>query len=130
MRTTKLTKRVIDGLQPQPSRFTAWDSEISGFGLRVTPAGEKVYVLKYRADGRQRWFTIGRHGSPWTPESARKEVVRLLGHVVSGADPGEQRGAERRAKTFGEVCDLYLAEGVAHKKSATVRADKGAYRFT
>ena len=31
-----------------------WDTEVSGFGLRITPAGERIYVVKYRAGDRQR----------------------------------------------------------------------------
>jgi integrase len=121
----KMTKRNIDALQPGPDRYTAWDSDISGFGLRVTPSDERVYIVKYRTGGHQRWFTIGRHGSPWTPEAARKEAVRLLGEVARGLDPAEKRNAERGAITFAELCDLYLSEGVAHKKASTLRVDRG-----
>src|ERR1700683_3151990 len=115
MPTLKLTKRNVDTLKPAAERFTAWDAALSGFGLRVTPSGERVYVLKYRFGGRQRWFTIGRHGSPWTPDGARKEALRLLGDVARGLDPGEKRNADRGAITFAQLCDLYLSEGVAHK---------------
>jgi hypothetical protein len=68
MPTLKLTKRNVDTLKPAAERFTAWDTDLKGFGLRITPSGERVYVLKYRIAGEQRWVTIGRHGSPWTPE--------------------------------------------------------------
>ena len=74
----RLTKRTIDALGGKAARFTVWDSEVKGFGLRVTPSGEKAYVLKFRIGTTQRWITIGRHGSPWTPEAARREAVRLL----------------------------------------------------
>jgi hypothetical protein len=62
MPTLKLTKRNVDTLKPATERFTAWDTDVKGFGLRVTPSGERVYVLKYRIAGEQRWYTIGRHG--------------------------------------------------------------------
>jgi integrase len=121
----KLTKRNVDNLTPAGDRFTAWDTDVSGFGLRVTPSGERVYVVKYRLAGRQRWVTVGKHGSPWTPDSARREAVRLLGEVARGLDPAEKRNADRKAISFGELCDLYLAEGVAHKKASTLRVDRG-----
>ena len=54
MPVSKLTKRTIDSLKPGSSRFTAWDTDVSGFGLRVTPADERTYVLKYRLGGKQR----------------------------------------------------------------------------
>lgn len=121
----ELTKRNIDALVPTVERFTAWDPELSGFGLRVTPNGRRVYVLKYRIDGRQRWFTIGRHGSPWTPKGARLEAQRLLGEIARGIDPAKGRRGDRRAISFGELCELYLAEGVSHKKASTLRSDRG-----
>jgi integrase len=125
MPTLKLTKRNVDSLKPAAKRFNAWDTDLSGFGLRVTPSGERVYVVKFRVAGAQRWFTIGRHGSPWTPESAHKEAKRLLGEVARGLDPAEKRNADRGAITFAQLCDLYLSEGVAHKKASTLRVDRG-----
>jgi integrase len=125
MPTLKLTKRNVDALKPAAERFTAWDTDLKGFGLRVTPSGERVYVLKYRIAGEQRWVTIGRHGSPWTPEQARDEAKRLMGDVARNNDPASRRRAEREALTFAALCDLYLAEGVSHKKPSTIAADKG-----
>lgn len=129
MRKLKLTKRVIDALEPGGKRETYWDTEIKGLGLRVMPSGARVYVLKYRIHNRQRWFRIGRHGSPWTPEGARVEAHRLLGDVAHGADPSEARAAGRAAMTFADLCDLYFAEGVAHKKASTLRSDRGRARL-
>ncbi|MFL5223144.1 MAG: Arm DNA-binding domain-containing protein, partial [Microvirga sp.] len=125
MPQAKLTKRAVDAQKPGPVRFTVWDADVSGFGLRVTPAGERVYVLKYRARGKQRWYTIGRHGSPWTPEMARREAIRLLGEVARGVDPADKREADNQAETVAQLCDLYLAEGVGHKKASTLKADRG-----
>lgn len=94
----------------------------------VTPAGARSYAIDYRAGtGRgapKRRFVIGRHGT-LTPEKARIEARRLLGAVAAGGDPAEARLAERRALTIAELADLYLAEGAAHKKDSTLRADRG-----
>ena len=49
----------------------------------------------------------------------------MLGEVARGVDPAEKRSADRKAITFGELCNVYLAEGVAHKKASTVRVDRG-----
>ena len=125
MPTLKLTKRFIDSIKAVRVRTTWWDTDISGFGLRVTPSGARTYVLKYRVSGTQRWLTIGKHGSPWTPEMARSEAKRFLGDVARGSDPNQARSALRREMTFGQLCDLYLAEGVTHKKPSTLRSDCG-----
>src|ERR1700741_4808306 len=96
MPTIELNKRNIDSLKPEANRYTAWDSEISGFGLRITPNGRRVYILKYRVGGRQGWITIGRHGSPWTPKEARIEAQRLGGEIARGIDPAEKRRGDRK----------------------------------
>src|SRR5262245_52651372 len=67
---------------------TLWDSSLPGFGTRRQNGSAVAYILKYRtAEGRQRWFTIGRHGAPWTPETARAEAKRLLGDIARRMDP-------------------------------------------
>jgi integrase len=122
---TKLSKRAIDALAPGSERYTAFDTDVAGFAMRVSPDGSKSYGVKYRFGARQRWFTIGRHGSPWTPDSARKEALRVLGEVAHGFDPAEKRAVDRRAITFAQLCELYLEEGCAHKKASTLGTDRG-----
>ncbi len=86
----KITKRTVDAAKPRDRDRFLWDKDPKGFGLKVTPAGNKVYVLQYRMGGREspvRRFTIGKHGSPWTPDTARDEARRLLTEVGKGLDP-------------------------------------------
>jgi integrase len=126
----KVTKRAVDGLSSGASKEAVlWDQEIRGFGVRARAGGAKTYILHYRSGtgrgARLRKLTIGKHGSPWTPDMARTEAKRLLGMVASGHDPAERRNAERKALTVSELCDLYLAEGATHKKPSTLKADRG-----
>ncbi len=125
----KITKRVVDGVEPMGATYLVRDSEVRGFVLVVTPAGAKSYAVDYRAgSGRgspKRRLTIGKHGSPWTPETARIEAKRLLAEVAAGRDPATARQEDRKALTFGELIDLYLREGVGHKKHSTLKADRG-----
>jgi integrase len=125
----RLTKRVVDAAEASGSPTIIWDDEVKGFGLRIAPGGAKSYILNYRAGrGRnapQHRITIGKHGSPWTPELARREVRKLLGAIAAGEDPATARKAEARAMTLGELCALYLAEGAGHKKPLTLKADRG-----
>jgi Arm DNA-binding domain len=111
MPKTKLSKRTIDALKPRAERFTVWDTSISGFGIRITPNDQRVYVLKYRFGGTQHWFTIGKHGSPWTPDAARDKAKELLGDITKGINPAARRDADKQALTVSALCDLYLAEG-------------------
>src|SRR5215472_7967894 len=112
-----------------------WDTAVTGFAARRQKSDAVSYLVKYRATGgRQRWHTIGRHGSPWTPESARAEARRILGEVVSGADPAAEKRAARKMTTVAELCDAYLADteaghlltrSKAPKKASTLAVDRG-----
>lgn len=114
----RLTLETVKRLTPGDM---AWDSEVSGFGVRCQ-AGAKSYVLKYRVGGRQRWLTIGRHGSPWTPETARKEAIRLLGQVVDGKDPAANKTAARNAPTVKEFGNRFLEEYADAKRKPRTAA--------
>jgi integrase len=126
----RIGKRDIDKLQPG---HTIWDSAVAGFGAR-RQVGAVSYVLFYRtAEGRQRWYTIGRHGSPWTPDEARHEAKRLLGSVANGLDPAGVKRAKRSARSVAELCDLYQADAEAGriltrrkaaKKASTIVTDR------
>ena len=128
----RITKRTVDAAIPGTGTTVLWDDEVKGFGLRVTVAGAKSYIVNYRAGrGRNapmRRITIGKHGSPWTPDAARREALRLLGEVAGGDDPAEARKTAARTMTLAALCALYLAEGAGHKKPATLKADRGRIR--
>src|SRR3954452_21828661 len=89
----RISLRDVAALQPGT---IIWDTAVVGFGIRRQRGPEVRYILVYRtADGRQRLITLGRHGSPWTPETARQESVRLLGDVSRGGDPMADRRSRR-----------------------------------
>ena len=51
----KITKRLVDALQPDPGsrEVLVWDSELKGFGVRVMPSGVASFFVYYRtAEGR------------------------------------------------------------------------------
>jgi integrase len=135
----RLTKRLVDGLKSTPSEFTVWDTEVKRFGIRVRPEGGRFYVLRLRVTGRQRWYTIGRHGDPWTPETARDEASRVLGqseHVRTLREMGqapstlkhpvEAREQGKATPTLAEFAKRYLTEyAEPHKKARTVAEDRG-----
>jgi integrase len=99
MPTGRITKSSVDVLTPGTSDIFLWDERLRGFGLRLTPKGARSYVLQYRMGGREsgtRRYTIGTHGSPWTPETARREAERILIMVRQGNDPVDVRNERRR----------------------------------
>jgi integrase len=122
---TKITKRTVDQLSPSSRDVLAWDGEVKGFGIRCRPTGAKHYVLKMRVGGRQRWITIGRHGSPWTPDTARREALRLLGLRAAGQDPATERDHQKGVITVAELGDRFLRDYVPQHCKATTA---GEYR--
>lgn len=96
----KITKTSVDEMQPNSAgKVWLWDTDLKGFGLQVTPAGAKSYIYQFRMGGREaakKRYTIGRHGSPWTPASARDECKRLSLLVGQGIDPADADRERRR----------------------------------
>lgn len=105
---------------------TVWDSVVIGFGAR-RQAGPASFVLRYRTmTGRQRTFTIGRIGSPWTPKSARTEALRLLGEVVRGGDPSADKRVRRQAMSVADLCVRYLEDAETGRLVTRRRVAKAA----
>jgi integrase len=120
MTTQRITKSVVDRLK---SRGTVWDDDCRGFGVR-RQVRDASYVLKVRVHGRQRFLTIGKHGAPWTPETARIRARRLLADIAEGKDPAALRDAQRAVPNFKEFSDRYLNEhALPRKKPRSVEED-------
>ena len=111
----RITKRTVDQLSPGDGDNLVWDAEVKGFGVRCRPSGAKYYVLKMRVGGRQRWITIGRHGSPWTADSARQEARRLLGQRAAGTDPATDRDNKKGVITVAELGARFLTDYVPRR---------------
>jgi integrase len=96
----KVTKDKVDALVKGKADLFLWDDKLSGFGVKVTPAGAKVYLYQYRIGGRgaqTRRYTIGKHGA-LTPDQARTRAKALAHMVEHGTDPREAEDAEKAAK--------------------------------
>jgi len=114
----KLADKIIRDLRPPASgNRRTYDTEITGFGVRVTAAGARSFILNYYVAGRERRLTIGAYPA-WSVAAARDEAKRLRREVDSGKDPLGEREAVRAAPTVNELCDRYLAEHAVKKRSA------------
>jgi hypothetical protein len=51
MPRAKLTKSTIDALPIPASDTVYWDESLPGFGVKVTPASRKVFIVLYRTSG-------------------------------------------------------------------------------
>lgn len=132
MAEQRITKRMVDGLEPRAAEYTAWDRDLTGFGVRVRPTGGKTYIVAYRAGrGRSapyRRQTIG-PANKLSPDQARQEAERILAGATLGADPAAELAAakeaqteERNAPKVRELLDRFVAEHVDTRLKARTAA--------
>src|SRR4051812_31558233 len=118
MATIKLTDAAVKSL-PAPAHGNKihYDSELAGFGVRVTGAGAKSYIFNYRTRGSQteRRITIGRalDGSSgktvWKTSAARERARALRIERDAGADPMGGLREVRSALTVNKLADAFEA---------------------
>ena len=129
MPKARLTKRLIDGLQAGPKDFICWDTDLPGFGCKVTPAGKKVFIVQYRFGGRSskvRKYTIGPYGVV-TPQKAREQARRVLGERAQGVDPQAEKSAQRKRFTSDYVADQF--ERFCETHASKTRTEQEARRI-
>ena len=105
----KLSKTVVDALPvPEKGYTLTWDSELKGFGVRVTPSGIKTFILQRRIHGKDRRISLGRFGAV-TVEQARRDALVKSGQIASGGDPvADKQRAKAAQKTLAEVIEDYF----------------------
>ena len=103
--------------------------DIPGFGLRVRASGRKYYVVQFRANGRLRRMTLGRHGAV-TPETARRRAMALISEAKGGKDPAALRDKGRKAATMKVLGKRFLEEYVpVHCKPSTAYEYRRSVKF-
>lgn len=131
----RLKKDYIDKIIPPEKGYKVyWDDKLKGFGLRVTAAGKKVFIVMGRVQGEQVGITIGPYGV-WTTDNARDGVVgkgpdgkrvilkagakQLLEDMQAGIDPrAERKKREVSGVTLRKVAAAYVARPGKLKESS------------
>src|SRR5450759_4206648 len=94
-----ITERMVSALKaPAQGNLVVFDKQLRGFGVRVTMAGVKAFILNYSVAGRERRYTIGRYPE-WSATAARDEAIKLHGNIRAGNDPLQQRDVGRAEHT-------------------------------
>ncbi len=114
MPSARLTKRAADAVEPGERPFVIYDTDLTGFGLRVMPSGYKSWIVEYRpGDGgrlvAKKRMTIGAT-SKITAEQARRKARDILSAAHLGADPAGDRAKNRETPTFREFIGRYISE--------------------
>ena len=100
-----------------------YDEDIKGFGLRVTRAGSKSFMINYTTHaGDERRITLGRYPA-WSVAAAREEAARQRRIVDTGGDPRADKIATRNEPTIRDLWARYQNEGL-DRKAATTQNDE------
>ena len=117
-------ERVVEAVVPATYDVVVWDTELKGFGLKVTPAERRVYFLCYpTGSGQQRRPSIGVHGEV-TAEEARQVAKRWLAEIAFGRAVSGERSQSRTDPRVADLAAPYFADyAEVHKKPRSVATD-------
>ena len=117
--TLTLTKRTVDTGEPEDKSWIAWDDKLPDFGVRVHPSGRKVYIVKYRHEGRAVKATIGPHGSI-TTAAARARAAEIVTLARTGRDLEGKTPRKAGGSTMADLARRFLDEySPGHLKPGT-----------
>lgn len=127
-RKFKLTDRGLQALKPaEPGgRYTVWDTEAAGFGVRVTDRGVRTFIVMRRQAGHRNpvRIALGRYPDDLTLGEARDLAGDAKKLLKTGVHPREQEEQRRREKarerkdTFESVAEAFITRHVAGLRTA------------
>ncbi len=106
-----INKTVVERLQPGD---TVYDTSLKGFGVRRQRLSAS-YFLKTCIRGKQKFITIGRHGLPWTPDTARRQAMAFK------VDPIQTAKEKETAVSLKELVDHFKQSHYPNIKPTTRR---------
>ncbi len=97
-----LTDKEIQNAKPRAKLYRLADGD--GVYLEVSPAGGKLWRLRYRYGGKEKMLALGKYPRVRGPE-ARKRAGEARQALHEGRDPSAERKAEKeRARIVGDTC--------------------------
>jgi integrase len=137
MPNLKLTQAAVERLKPPATgRIEVWDSQLPGFGLRISASGHKTWQVLYRVKGQAIREKIATTAQIPNVGKARELARESMLRARSGAHPVEERrklkeeerhqaeAAEARKKnTLAAAIDRYLAGRPGDKSRRPMRAE-------
>lgn len=123
----KLTQDLVESLRTAERDQVVFDTLVSGFAVRVTPAGAKIFVVQAWAGGRKRRLKVGTFPEISVAD-ARRDARGVLQDLRAGRDPVAEKAARRQAIEAGQVtvtelADRWLREYVHPKLKPRTAAD-------
>lgn len=127
MASDRLTDRGVKALEaPDKGNSITYDTEVKGFGVRITAAGAKAFILNYYIHGRERRFTIGSYPD-WSVAAARDEAKRLKRDIDQGHDPLGKRIENREAPTVNDLWKEYEKKHLPTKRARSAADDRSMW---
>jgi len=117
-----LTERKIKYLEPGKSRQIVWDN--GGFGIQVTPEGEKSFVLEYRFNEMTKLIALGIYPD-MSLDTARRQAVMAMAMVMQGKDPEKGLPAPKKNKAEEPVSQTPTFDKIKEKTSEKLDEFKG-----
>ena len=124
---SRFTDTFVDALPVDGRDRIVFEGRTEGFGVRVTPAGTKIFIAQARVSGRPRRIPIGRYPEK-TVAVARGEARVVLDALRAGRDPKAEQAARAREMEAGQttvsaLAERWLAEHVTLKLKPRTAAD-------
>jgi len=117
-RKETLSNPICKNAEPSDKDYLIWDTQITGFFLKVTKTGNKVFGLYYRTKtGKQRRPKIGTY--PELKTAAAREIAQQWIHEVAiGGDPAGSIATTKNQKLpkVRDLAERHMKEHVAVKK--------------
>jgi len=121
MPTIAFTDRSLAALKPGAARIEYFDRSLPGFGLRVSPAGRKTFILFHRINGKLQRMTVREPETDTStyPLLTLARARELAREALQGSSVGQNIDATRklqRARTFSALSTEYLEKHAKRKK--------------
>ena len=116
-----LTDVTIRNARPGDKPVRMFDG--GGLYLEVSPAGGKLWRLKYRIDGKEKRLALGAYPEVGLKDArARRDEARKL--LANDVDPGESRKAAKASRDglAGDCFEPICREWLGHRKSTVAEA--------
>lgn len=107
----RLTQKAIMAIAATGKDHFVWDSQLPGFGIRVSPTGRKTFVVQYRFRNRTQRVSIGRAHLTSLNE-ARRNAKIILGNIETGNNPARDVRVFRQSPSLYEIYMRFIDEHV------------------
>src|SRR3974390_1827111 len=94
-----------------------------GFGVRVTAAGARAFILNYRLRGREHRYIIGAWPD-WSALKAVREARNLRQRIDRGENPIDDHAPALATVTVASVLDDFVTRHVRNKNQPLSSADE------